>query len=591
MCRMHGERRSAFISSVVLCLCVGISSILILTTTGENSKREVTDRIDNIIHHRSYSSDPDLYAITATSTYKQKYTDVIPGGIVSHHLLANIDIANFFAEFTDQTVDRVVIVGPNHYYPNASPLLSTTHHYTTPFGEVRVDADLISDLVGSKLVELSPKLIEEEHSISSLVPYVSAYFPSAEIVPIIVSARAPKPQLQELADYLINLNSSSTIVVASVDFSHHLYSNASVIHDLRSAVAIKNFDYDSLPKLELDSQGSIFILLKYLAGRGAQNISIQHQSSASIFNEYDSEDVTSYVFAHARTGDIQESGGVSALFFGDTMLGRGVANNKKLFSNIRGPEGNFLRGYDAVIVNLEGAVASAGCDIEDDELLILPVDLAVLRDNYVTHVGIMNNHFGRCIYDDQVQEAFNKAKLTPVTDRGTTIAGTNAQIEVISFFASPIPKDTSIMLERVKEASATGKTVVVYTHWGVEYTTKPAESEKEFARAIIDAGASAVIGHHPHVVQPIEVYKDRPIFYSVGNFMTDQQGQLTNEGLAVGLYATDEGYRYVLFPYVQKNGVPTHLSQSDSRLYCGKYYEGAPRFQSLDHPCILIFEK
>jgi poly-gamma-glutamate synthesis protein (capsule biosynthesis protein) len=78
--------------------------------------------------------------------------------------------------------------------------------------------------------------------------------------------------------------------------------------------------------------------------------------------------------------------------------------------------------------------------------------------------------------------------------------------------------------------------VIVSMHNGTEYETKPNSAQRTFAHAAIDAGATAVIGHHPHVVQPTERYKDSLIFYSLGNFVFDQfQREATQHGEMVEL--------------------------------------------------------
>jgi gamma-polyglutamate biosynthesis protein CapA len=64
--------------------------------------------------------------------------------------------------------------------------------------------------------------------------------------------------------------------------------------------------------------------------------------------------------------------------------------------------------------------------------------------------------------------------------------------------------------------------VIVSLHHGIEYTLQPSKAQVECAHAAIDAGAALVIGHHPHVVQPREIYKGREIYYSLGNFVFDQ---------------------------------------------------------------------
>lgn len=587
---MYSNRSYIITAFLILSTCMSISLYLFMRGISRNFVSDIPNTED-IVRHRSYSSDPQLYAITATSTYTQKYSDTVLGGIVSHHLLANIDISKFFAEFTDQNVDKVIIVGPNHYYPSDPPFLSTSHGYITPFGDVEVDKKLIDTLVTSGLIELAPGKLEEEHSISSLVPYVSAYFPNAKIAPVIVSSRASNDDLEALSNGLIKNASENTVVIASVDFSHHLYSNASQIHDARAITSIQNFDYDSILNSEVDSPGSLFILLKYLESKGAKNITLEQQSSANIFKKHDSEDVTSYVFAHARVGNIQNSSGASILFFGDTMLGRGSAEKSDLFTNISGPEGNFLKGYDAVVINLEGSVERKNCALENDDLLISSSDLSILKENRITHVGIMNDNFHRCPLDTEVEMVFSKEKLTPISESGTTIRGTNIDVEILSFFASPVPENIALMAERVRLASLGGKTVVVNVRWGIEYDTEPSTHARRLAYALIDAGADAIIGHHPRVIQPIEVYKNGIIFYSLGNFISDQSDHQTKDGFAVGLFATSKYIRTTIFPLTQQGGAPTHFKQFNARTFCERIYNGDLSNRSVLHPCVITIQR
>ena len=61
--------------------------------------------------------------------------------------------------------------------------------------------------------------------------------------------------------------------------------------------------------------------------------------------------------------------------------------------------------------------------------------------------------------------------------------------------------------------------VIVAYHGGDERSDTPKQVQKDIAYTALDAGASLVIGHHPHVLQGIEVYKGRPIVYSLGNFL------------------------------------------------------------------------
>jgi poly-gamma-glutamate synthesis protein (capsule biosynthesis protein) len=82
--------------------------------------------------------------------------------------------------------------------------------------------------------------------------------------------------------------------------------------------------------------------------------------------------------------------------------------------------------------------------------------------------------------------------------------------------------DPKIVCRDVQEIRKRADVVIVSMHHGIEYMPKPTAAQIAFAHAAIEAGATLVIGHHPHVVQPSEIYRGGLIFYSLGNFIFDQ---------------------------------------------------------------------
>jgi poly-gamma-glutamate capsule biosynthesis protein CapA/YwtB (metallophosphatase superfamily) len=85
--------------------------------------------------------------------------------------------------------------------------------------------------------------------------------------------------------------------------------------------------------------------------------------------------------------------------------------------------------------------------------------------------------------------------------------------------------DEDLVLQSIRNAKAKADLVLVAIHWGVPYgwvaftQSEISTYQQPLAHAMIDAGASAIFGHHPHVVHGVEVYKNAPIFYSLGNFI------------------------------------------------------------------------
>jgi gamma-polyglutamate biosynthesis protein CapA len=103
--------------------------------------------------------------------------------------------------------------------------------------------------------------------------------------------------------------------------------------------------------------------------------------------------------------------------------------------------------------------------------------------------------------------------------------------------------------------------VVVHAHWGQEYDDEPSPRQQALGRAMIEAGADIIIGHHPHVLQSFEVYKDGIIFYSLGNFVFDQGWTRTKDSALVQYHLNEEGNAIVdIVPLQIKEGTPRKTS-------------------------------
>ncbi|MEO8207942.1 MAG: CapA family protein, partial [Chloroflexota bacterium] len=103
----------------------------------------------------------------------------------------------------------------------------------------------------------------------------------------------------------------------------------------------------------------------------------------------------------------------------------------------------------------------------------------------------------------------------------------------------------SALTADIAAARAAGaQVVIVFPHWGIEYTAAPSTKQQRLARAAIDAGADMVIGNHPHWAGAVEIYEGRPIWYALGNFVFDQTwSEPTMEGITLEL--TFQGTRLV----------------------------------------------
>jgi hypothetical protein len=106
--------------------------------------------------------------------------------------------------------------------------------------------------------------------------------------------------------------------------------------------------------------------------------------------------------------------------------------------------------------------------------------------------------------------------------------------------------DRARAVEAVRAAAASADAVIVSLHWGVEYEAQPREADVELAHALADAGALVVIGHHPHVLQPVELYRRADgrtavIAYSLGNFVSNQSRRYVHGVTPERVAATRDG--------------------------------------------------
>lgn len=94
--------------------------------------------------------------------------------------------------------------------------------------------------------------------------------------------------------------------------------------------------------------------------------------------------------------------------------------------------------------------------------------------------------------------------------------------------------DMESLSREVRSAKKQCDFLVVSFHWGKEYDNYPSDSQREAAHLSIESGGDVVIGHHPHVLQSIEEYRGKLIFYSLGNFIFDRQSFMgTDESVII----------------------------------------------------------
>ena len=101
-------------------------------------------------------------------------------------------------------------------------------------------------------------------------------------------------------------------------------------------------------------------------------------------------------------------------------------------------------------------------------------------------------------------------------------------------------------------------------HWSDEYTHIPKDSQIELAHTIIDSGADGILGHHAHNLQGVEVYKDKPIIYNMGNFIFDQNDNLNKDSAIFNLtYINEQFEKIEIIPCRIEGKKKTVIAQGD----------------------------
>ncbi len=119
------------------------------------------------------------------------------------------------------------------------------------------------------------------------------------------------------------------------------------------------------------------------------------------------------------------------------------------------------------------------------------------------------------------------------------------------------------VLDCIRKMKISGTDIkVISLHWGNEFVTIPSGAQIRFAHKLIDAGADVIVGHHPHVVQPVERYRHGLIFYSLGNFIFDiLWTRSVRTGVLANVEVTPDGVAgYELVPvYLGDDFMPVRL--------------------------------
>lgn len=524
---------------------------------------------------------PEYYEIIYQQAREVGDIGVIKGAIVPHHLVGGYMPATLFNYLKKQKPSLIVIFGPNHYNKGGAKVITSLSDWETPFGRTKSEKNIALKLADNGAAKIDEDVFKTEHSVSALVPFISKFLPKTKILPIIFPYYTDTAILDNLLDDLTPLLPDDAVIVSSIDFSHYQNQPVAEFHDEVNRAVIRNFEYNRIQKMEIDSPASAYLILKLMEKFGTQKIGFEmSDNSANLMNNLAAEEITSYFSPFFIAGENVEDRLSSMLFFGDMMLDRNVKKQidengtDYLFEKLAGQENRFFMGTDLIHANLEGPFADLRRETTKEIAFRFdPALLPMLQKYNFGMFSQANNHTL-----DMSSAGFEESKKNlaaaefdfygsqyRVDDESLLIKKVgDYDIAFIGLNDTNSPVNFDAVKKLIQQGREKANFVVVNIHWGQEYKEVSNTRQRDLAHDMIDAGADTIIGHHPHVVQEMEIYKNRPIFYSLGNFVFDQYFSIpTQQSLGIGMIFKNSSVTAYIFPLEQNKSQVSQMIYDD----------------------------
>ncbi len=249
----------------------------------------------------------------------------------------------------------------------------------------------------------------------------------------------------------------------------------------------------------------------------ASDLTIEQQSEEENQTEQEAEPVSITISA---AGDCTL--GTDENFNASTSLNAYYDSNGPayFFQNVK----SIFDADDLTIVNMEGTLTESTSRQDKTYAFKGPAEYTqILTDGGVEAANLANNHsrdYGEQSYTDTIA-ALDAAGITSFGYDRTAVMDVNGvKVGLVGTYelADGMGCEDE-MISNIKAVEEQGAQIVIVSfHWGLEKENYPTENQVNLAHSAIDNGADLVLGHHPHVLEGIEVYNGKNIVYSLGNF-------------------------------------------------------------------------
>lgn len=286
------------------------------------------------------------------------------------------------------------------------------------------------------------------------------------------------------------------------------------------------------------------------------------------------------------------------LFVGDIMLGRDV-ENKMQHEGLPYPFMNVsttLALADVTIGNFEGVVPEVHVQTPSMgfQFSIRNEYLTALRDVGFDVLSLANNHsYDHGTSAHEYTQSICTALSLICGGLPNTLSSSSITVKTVGDLRIGIiflnttwgEPDKEKLTTFLNELATISDVQIAFVHWGDEYVRTHNVAQQVLAELMIDHGIDAVVGHHPHVVQDIALYKEKPIFYSLGNFIFDQYfSNDVQEGLGVRMRITGDDITYTLVPFSSKESrnQPMKMTEEGARVLFERILQGVSTTPGVD---------
>lgn len=467
-------------------------------------------------------------------------------------------------------VETVILVAGNYGPADRHARTTTLLPYKTPYGVLEPETAVIEGLIEDWRLFDAPDTFKREKAIGFFAPYIKKTFPNAKIIPVLVEGTLPPEQSEYLGTVLAEATKDKKTVLLSVsNFSNHPQLDLARFQTRFARSSIEAGDFHNLFSLNLDSIPSVYVLKGFIDTHKSYETIFQAKGMTTPIDPTQTKP-RGYIMEYFLDGEPTPTPEATLIAVGDIMLDRYVRTLMERYGEDYpfekiSPQG-LLRSAHITLANFEGPVADERPRVGDVIFKFDPWMIDLIKRHGINLVTIANNHTldqGQKGLDD-TKRHLNEKNLDWIghplneTEGHTLIKEINGlQIGFIGLHDATIRLDDTIAIEAIESMRPNVDTLIVTIHWGPEYVPA-SQRQKDLGHAFIDAGADAVIGHHPHIEQEIELYNDKPIIYSLGNFIFDQYwSQATQKALSVGLIFSPNQVELYRFPIVLPASQPS----------------------------------